>query len=559
MTFIWPRKHPSGRIDYYLRQTAREGNKIRVTLNLYLGTADILLERLRNAEQEFLDRCELASFPFGVPGSILLADREIGLSRILEEETGSPTAAHAFLAFMCGRAEEPVSKNGMTDLYGRGGLTFLLGKPPNLSTRSYLRHMDRLDEATVDRVTFRVAQSLKAMEFSSSLVFFDTTNFSTEQLPPSHDPERQLARAGNAKDHNRQAHLVGLATATSEEHLPTYHKVFPGNENDARLFREVVRDMVGTLVKLGEKVEELSFVIDKGMNSEKGWKTLRDEKVHFVGSLKRNQVADLMRLPLSKFSESYTTENEEKIRLHRTGRTMLGIPGVVVVAYNASAERRQAIDYARAKARFLEEATTIAVSAGERHRGRPPTVAGTNRRLNALIPDKWVTVFRFHIGPTLDPGSDRLSVRVWIDAKAEKEKQAGFGRTVIFSDRVEWTSEKIARTYFARSGMEEDYHVLKDVLLFPVMPIFHRLDKRIRVHTFLCVMGLLLYRYVQLKAEKAQRVRTPIGSLVAQLKRIRLGVVALDEGKAVRAKLERMGPAEQGLVKALGLASLVPK
>ena len=107
--------------------------------------------------------------------------------------------------------------------------------------------------------------------------------------------------------------------------------------------------------------------------------------------------------------------------------------------------------------------------------------------------------------------------------------------------------------------MEEDYHVLKDVLLFPVMPIYHRKDWRIREHTFLCVMGLLLYRYIQLRLEKAQKVRTPIGAMVARLKRIRLGVVSLDQGKAVRAKLERTGVEEQRIVKALNLASLVPK
>ncbi|MGI0130695.1 MAG: IS1634 family transposase, partial [Thermoplasmata archaeon] len=416
----------------------------------------------------------------------------------------------------------------------------------------------RLDEAPLDRITFRLAQNLKALGFSSSLIFFDTTNFSTEQLPPPNDPDRQLARPGHAKDHNRQAKLVGLATATTEEHLPTYHKVYPGNENDARLFREVVHDMVGTMAKLGEKVEELCFVMDKGMNSEPGWTALRNEKVHLVGSLKRNQVADLMRVPLTKFSVAYTTENDEKILTHRAPRTVMGVSGVVVVAYNASAERRQAIDFARAKERFVNGAGAIAKAAASHHRGRPPTLAGTTRRLNAMIPDKWVTVFRFHVGPTLDEGASPLTVRVWVDEKAEKEKQSGFGRTVIFTDRTEWNDEKIARAYFGRSGMEEDYHVLKDVLLFPVMPIFHRLDKRIRVHTFLCVMGLLLYRYVQLKLERAQKVRTPIGALVAQLKRIRLGVMSLDDGKSVKAKLERMGREESRLVKDLGLEALVP-
>ncbi len=422
-----------------------------------------------------------------------------------------------------------------------------------------MRHMDRLDDDTVDRITFRLAQRLKVLGFSSSLVFFDTTNFSTEQQPRLHDPERQLPRAGHAKDGNRQTKLVGLATATSEEHLPTFHRVYPGNENDARLFREVVRDMVATLVKLGEKAEDLCFVVDKGMNSEPGWTTLRDEKVHFVGSLKRSQVADLMRVPLSKFTGSYRTENEETIQMYRSPRSVMGVKGVVVMTYNAAAERRQAVDYARAKERFLTEGLAIAESAGQHHRGRPPTVAGTTRRVIDLIPEKWVKVFRFRVGPTLDEGTSRLSVRVWIDAKAEAEKRAGFGRTAVFTDQSEWTDEKIARTYYARSGMEEDYHVLKDVLLFPVMPIYHRKDWRIRAHTFVCVMGLLLYRYVQLRLEKAQKTRMPIGAMVARLKRVRLGVVSLDGEKAVRAKLERMGQEEQRIVQALGLAGLVPE
>jgi transposase len=490
---------------------------------------------------------------------LLTADRELGLSRLIEEETGSPATAQALLAFVLGRAEEPLSKNAMGSWYARSGLPFLLPPPPALDTRSYLRHMDRLDAATVDRITFRLAQQLKALGFSSSLIFFDTTNFSTEQQPPAGDPERRIPRAGHAKEGNRQAKLVGLATATSAEHLPTFHRVYPGNENDARLFREVVRDMVTTLVKLGEKAEELCFVIDKGMNSEKGWTTLRAEKVHFVGSLKRSQVADLVRVPLSKFRKTYETESGESIWTTRSPRTVMDVKGVVVMAYNSAAERRQAADYARAKERFLSEGRAIAESAETPHRGRPPTVNGTTRRLIELIPEKWVKVFRFHVGPTLDEGAAPLSVRVWVDAKAEAEKRAGFGRTAIFTDRSEWTDEKIARTYYARSGMEEDYHVLKDVLLFPVMPIYHRKDWRIREHIFLCVMGLLLYRYVQSRLERAQKVRTPIGAMVARLKRIRLGVVSLEDGKAVRAKLERMGSMEQEIVRALDLASLVPK
>ncbi len=153
-----------------------------------------------------------------------------------------------------------------------------------------------------------------------------------------------------------------------------------------------------------------------------------------------------------------------------------------------------------------------------------------------------------------------MTLTHWIDGKAEKEKMDGFGKTAIFTDRKDWSDERIARTYFARSAMEEDYHVLKDTLLFPVMPIYHRLDKRIRAHVFMCVMGLLFYRYIQWKVEKATGVRVPIGRLAAQLSRIRLGglITSDGSGKKVMFKLEQMDRDERMLVKTLNLERFVP-
>ena len=51
----------------------------------------------------------------------------------------------------------------------------------------------------------------------------------------------------------------------------------------------------------------------------------------------------------------------------------------------------------------------------------------------------------------------------------------------------------------------------------PVMPIFHRLDKRTRVYTFLCVVGRPFYRWIQRRVEKALDAELPIEALVARL------------------------------------------
>ena len=92
------------------------------------------------------------------------------------------------------------------------------------------------------------------------------------------------------------------------------------------------------------------------------------------------------------------------------------------------------------------------------------------------------------------------------------------------------------------------------------MPIYHRLDKRIRAHVFMCVMGLLFYRYIQWKVEKATGERVPLGRLAATLGRIRLGglITGGDDGRIIKFKLEQMGKNERMLVKALNLERFIP-
>lgn len=160
-------------------------------------------------------------------------------------------------------------------------------------------------------------------------------------------------------------------------------------------------------------------------------------------------------------------------------------------------------------------------------------------------------------GGTLD-SAGKVTLTSWIDGKAEKEKMTGFGKAAIFTDMSEWSDERVVRTYFAKGGMEEDYHVLEDALLFPVMPIYHRLDGRIRAHVFMCVMDLLFYRYIQWEMVKATGERVPMGRMASLLGRIRLSGLIVKGERKVRLKLERMAKEEERIVKALGLERFVP-
>ena len=179
-------------------------------------------------------------------------------------------------------------------------------------------------------------------------------------------------------------------------------------------------------------------------------------------------------------------------------------------------------------------------------------------RIEDALPPKWRGVFKYRVGATLDQDPPRFTVTGWVDTKKEAELRTGFGKTVIFTDRVDWKDEQIVRTYYARSGMEEEFHVLKDVLLMPVMPIFHRLDKRIRVHAFLCVVGLLFYRWIQLRLQAATKRPVPIGQLARQLDGIQIAALGRKGSKKVKVVLQKLDRDQRAVVQALGLARFVP-
>ena len=115
----------------------------------------------------------------------------------VREVTGSAATAKSTLAYLCGRSDEPLSKNAMEGWAEKSALKFLTVLP-SLSCRSYLRNMDRLTPASIDSISFSMALRLITHGHNPLTVFFGTTNLSTEQQP--HDEvARTLPREGHTK------------------------------------------------------------------------------------------------------------------------------------------------------------------------------------------------------------------------------------------------------------------------------------------------------------------------------------------------------------------------
>ncbi|MGC8581687.1 MAG: hypothetical protein ACP5MW_05035 [Thermoplasmata archaeon] len=108
---------------------------------------------------------------------------------IVNDVTGSIAKAKSTRAYLCGRSEEPLSKNAMKEWSEHSILPLLMERIP--SAQSYWKIKDILTLSTVNSILLRISQRLIEHDHSPSTEFFDTTNFSTEQQPHD-DPDKIL-------------------------------------------------------------------------------------------------------------------------------------------------------------------------------------------------------------------------------------------------------------------------------------------------------------------------------------------------------------------------------
>ena len=270
------------------------------------------------------------------------------------------------------------------------------------------------------------------------------------------------------------------------------------------------------------------------------------ENMHVVGSLKHNQVKTLMEVPLSDYDFLYKSSKVSEVYGYRTKKQVFGQTFTIVVSYNSKSKVKKEKKYEENKIKILKGLAELKKKAEQGSgKGKKITRKGLCTNANKIIYSNLSTIFKYKI-----PEEGKISFEYWVDKTAEEEFKKSFGKIPIFTDLHDSSSADIARTYFAKNLVEEDFKFLKDKLLIPVPPFFMRKDSRIRVHVFLCVMGMLFYRYL---AKKVKYAGLSIKELQHQLEGIRMAFVKNNETSKISLVVEEMNPIQAKLFSRLEL------
>lgn len=509
------RKKIKGHEYWYLREIRWIGGKSKVIWQKYLGTVEKINEVFERNEK--FTSVKISSFEYGKTTALIKISEELEFcdcvnQNVTKKDIEGLTVGEYMLLIILGRTNGPLSKQATAEWFKESFLKFLWKFPHELNCQNLLNNMDFLTEEAMRKIEEKLAEKLLQHGIKPTTIFWDTTNVATYI-----ESGEELPQKGKSKQKRNDKNLVTFGIAVSDENIPLMHETYPGNAQDAKIFPEIIDKLVNRVRDLKINTHDMTLVFDKGNNSDNNINKILDN-MHIVGSVKRNQVKELMEISLSEYKFLYKSSKVNEVYGYMTKYQLYGREFTVVVSYNLQSHKKKEIKYEENKKRVLEELAELKKKAEREHgKGKKITRKGLYTNVNKIIPKDLTTVFRYSIS---DEG--KITFDFWVDKTAEKDFKNSFGKIAIFTDIHNSSSADIARTYFGKNLVEDDFKFLKDKLLIPVPPFFMRKDARIRVHVFLCVVGMLFYRYL---ARKVNFTDLSVKELEHQLEGIRVAFI----------------------------------
>jgi len=528
-----------GKKHLYLVESERTPKGPRRTQQIYIGTPESVLERLARPHQE-------KSYALGRSLALLHAAQATGLLEALNHHVphrgrGGPSIAQQIFLQILGRAEAPLSRARMERAFAHSPLLSLLGFTAPPSARTLLRSLRKLfgtgrqkgsrapllSRARVRRIEADVFRNLMQKGLDPRWLIFDTTNHFV------HHQEGTFPKKGKSKDHRSDKNLLGLGLVTAGP-VPVLSEVTAGNEADPKVFARVFDALLRRLMALEVATERMVLVFDRGINSTENFDNVLGA-MHVIAALDRQEARRLLARPLTEF---------RKVGVDGEGKAILGLATHwegfarvwrVLVTYREATARNQQARWERTRERVLERVGQWRGGSGGRRE------AAVMAKLVDLIPKEYRSIFEYGV----ENKDGAFWPRCKVNLAGEERLRSSWGKTAILTDLTpqELSDEELVKGWVGRATIEEDFRWLKDRYVMSVKPVWVWHDEAIPGHVFLCVMGLMLLRYLQWEARD---LGLTIPGMLEALGEVRGVVWRTPEGKPTLL-LERMEGLQQQL------------
>jgi transposase len=488
-------KKQGGKTYYYLVESARVGGKPRIVSQRYLGSAEVISQRLSESGPGEPDRTR--HLGFGDLAAVWGMLQRLKVVEIVDDVVGSrrsdasASTGTYFALAVANRVAAPCSKLGFSDWWATTAGDRLVKLPvAALDHRRFWDAMEAVSDVQLVEIERRVvAAMVETFNLDCSGLVLDMTNFAT--YIDSANDRAPIAQRGHAKQKRTDLRLVGLGLVVSTDFgVPLVSHAYAGNRPDVTQFPEMVAELVARFGELAASGGELTLVYDAGQDSTANQNLMEDSPLHFVGSLPPSDHPQLLSEPESR----YQTVDDIRfpgLTAFETRVEVFGRSRRVVVTHSQNLHDKQVRGFEQTMAKARRQLASTAARL-KRGKGRKTRVQ-VEAEIAYILKPRWLTRV---ISTTLtgdQPSELRLVVRTKPKALADLHDEL-FGKRILFTDRDQWTISQIVAGYRSQSGVEADFRQMKDPNVVGFSPMFHHTDQKIRVHVAHCVLALMTAR-----------------------------------------------------------------
>jgi transposase len=558
-------KKKGNKLYYYVVESARVEGKPRIVHQAYLGTADKLAEMVRDRTAPI--PLAASTREFGLPAALWTAAQQTGvwdlLASLWPRPRSGPSPAHYLLLAALHRICQPGPKTEVAEWYRTSILSAWWEFPAERFTSqafwdAFEQILPEGQEALspaddpLEQAQLRLLGLWKEKQLvSRRLLAYDTTNFYT--YIASTNTRNQLAQRGHNKQGRHNLRQVGLSYVLDGEHgLSLCHHVYAGNVAEVEEFSTSLARITRLLDQNQIGRETVTLVLDKGSAALANTVQLEEVGVGWISALPWNQAPAELRsraveeLPACSSAQPGVRAAAEKTLVH-------GGEYLCVVKYSASFAGEQLHSLTTSLSRVLQSLRGLAKELNKpKARWKQDQI---ERKIRRWLSAPFVAeLIRYQ----LEEHDGRWHLQFDFDSAALPQLlNQRLGRTVLLTNRMDWSAEQIVAGYSGQQQIERVFRGLKHGDWLGWDPMYHWTDRKIRIHAFYCLLGISLLQYVHKQAQAAW-ADLSVEQLLQELGQIKQFVLLYppqgEKGPPRTAYvLSQQTLTQQALVKTLGL------
>ena len=558
-------KTSRGHKYWYIVESRRVNGKPRPIVLAYLGKPDDLLKRLQGLRENI----KVKSYSHGAIAALLQVAQKLDIPPIINKYIESPrtympekpirnnlTAGITFLLGAIGRVCMPTSKRGWWNWAKSTSCEYLL--KCSLSKIDSQHFWDLMDALPIDAIPKIESELLKRVQqiyrVESNTLFFDTTNFFS--YIDTTNTRCTIAQRGKNKQKRHDLRQIGLALVVTKEHLiPLFHVTYKGNRNDTVVFKTIASRLKERILELGLELNKHTLVFDRGNNSKKNMGILEELNFYYVGALTPYHHKELIEDAENNFE--LVSVGESRMLVYRDKRIIWGEERTVIVYISAGLKDGQLRGIYQSLTKKMKELKKIQKNLSSPG-GKKQNKVQVEERIKNIVKGQYLKgLIQWSLKENSE-GKLQLDCTISITNLHEIEDKLGF--RILMTNRHDWGTEEIIKTYWGQANIENAFKNLKNPYHLTVKPQFHWTDQKIIVHYFICVLGFLLttiiWREVKIKIDYTHCIDT----LLDTLNNIRLTTLLEKSTTPGRVKaeykLEEMSEEENMVMEALEIMKL---